>query len=448
MQQRTSSRQSYGNRSAQGAQSQGQSRGYQGQSSSQGSRNGFRSNSGSSRSFYFSGSNGGGSSFGSRRPSNNRSRRPLGDKIDIARFVQKASGRVEEKAVEITNSFSDFAICDTLKANLKNRNYATPTPIQDQAINHIIEGRDLIGLANTGTGKTAAFLLPMINKVYNDPSQKVLIIAPTRELALQIETEFRLFSWGMKVFSANCVGGMPIFKQIGNLKRKPSFVIGTPGRLKDLNERGILKFGEFQNIIIDEIDRMMDMGFINDIKEILSQLPKERQSLVFSATMPPKIKELLYKFLIDPITVEVSKVGETAKNVDQDIVRFRNKEHKIEQLQDLLREEEVKKVLIFIETKIEVERITDGLIDEGFKAESIHGDKKQRERQRALAKFKDNAINILVATDVAARGLDIKDISHVINYTIPQTYDDYVHRIGRTGRGMSKGKALTFVEAR
>ncbi|MCX6808305.1 MAG: DEAD/DEAH box helicase [Candidatus Berkelbacteria bacterium] len=220
---------------------------------------------------YYMPSKNSGRSFGPSR------RKQRGESIDISLFVRKSVG-IEAIPYEINNAFSDFAIAPILKQNLAKRNYKTPTPIQDQAINPIIEGRDLVGLANTGTGKTAAFLLPLINKVYNDPRQKILIIAPTRELALQIDDEFRLFSWGMRIFSAACVGGAPIFKQINNLKRNPNFVIGTPGRLKDLSERRLIKLETFNNVVVDEFDRMLDMGFIDDIREILSKLPTEKYS--------------------------------------------------------------------------------------------------------------------------------------------------------------------------
>jgi len=392
-------------------------------------------------------------SYGTRRPSfrsGGGSRSPrtrFGESIDISKFVCKPSNKVEAKPEIIVNSFADFNLSKELQKNLIHKKYTTPTPIQDQSIKHIIEGKDLIGLANTGTGKTGAFLLPLIDKVFKNRSQKVLILAPTRELALQIDDEFRQFSWSMKIFSTVCVGGAPIYKQINNLKREPNFIIGTPGRLKDLSEKNLIKFESFNNIVIDEIDRMLDMGFIDEIKNILAKLPKERQSLFFSATMPIKIRDLVHHFLIDPVTIEI-KSGETTANVDQDIVRVRSSEMKFNQLEELLRQSDLKKVLIFSETKREVEKLTSNLVGEGFKADSIHGDKKQHQRQKALSLFKNNAINILVATDVAARGLDIDDISHVINYTIPQTYNDYVHRIGRTGRGNKKGMALTFVETR
>ncbi len=384
---------------------------------------------------YYSSNN----SFGRR----GNSQRKAGENIDISRFIKKAVDMPAVKAVEVTNAFSDFGFVPQLEKNLGVKNYTTPTPIQDQAIGPIMEGRDLIGLASTGTGKTGAFLLPMINKAHEDPTQKVLIIAPTRELAMQIANEFHSFSFGMRIFSALCVGGMPIFKQITNLRRQPQFVIGTPGRLQDLHKRNLIDYSQFQNIVLDEVDRMLDMGFINEIRDILGQFPKVRQSLFFSATMPPKIRTLTEEFLQYPITVSIN-AGQTAHNVDQDIVRVSDGD-KFEKLNNILSGDNFKKVLIFSETKRDVEKLTNNLVNGGHKAESIHGDKRQGQRQRALMQFKNNEVTILVATDVAARGLDIKDISHVINYTIPQTYDDYIHRIGRTGRGNSKGIALTFV---
>jgi len=383
-------------------------------------------------------------SFGPRNSSNGRNQR--GDYIDPTRFVRKATDEIIEQVI-IKNTFSDFHFCPALNANLNKKNYKIPTPIQDQAIGHIIDGRDLVGLANTGTGKTAAFLLPLIDKVNKDKNQKVLIIAPTRELALQIESELHQFSWGMQIYFATCVGGMPIGKQISNIKRNPSFVIGTPGRLKDIAGRGLIRFNTFNNVVLDEVDRMLDMGFVDEIRQFLNQLPKVRQSLFFSATIPPKIRELVASFANDPVTVSVS-TGQTADSVEQDIVKVQHRDMKFGALTDLLNNPELSKVLIFSETKRDVEKLAVTLTNEGFKAESIHGDKRQGQRARALNSFKNNEVGILVATDVAARGLDIKDITHVINYTVPKTYQDYIHRIGRTGRGDKLGKALTFVESR
>lgn len=383
-------------------------------------------------------------SFGPRKSNYGNGKR--GDFIDPMKFVRKATkGSVTQVAIK--HNFNDFNFCTELKTNLNKRNYQTPMPIQDQAIEHILEGKDLVGLANTGTGKTAAFLLPLINKVYKDRTQKVLIIAPTRELALQIETELHQFSWGMQIFFATIVGGMPFGRQIGALKRNPSFIIGTPGRLKDMCGRKLIDLSTFNNIVLDEVDRMLDMGFVEEIRQFLSQLPKERQSLFFSATIPPKIRDLVAGFAKNPVTISVSN-GQTADSVEQDVVKFQHRGAKFDTLSKLLNDPDLDKVLIFSETKRDVEKLTVDLNRGGFRAESIHGDKRQGQRTRALASFKNNQVDILVATDVAARGLDIKDVTHVINYTVPKTYDDYIHRIGRTGRGDKLGKALTFVEAR
>lgn len=392
------------------------------------------------------GTNAGGTFYRSSRPFNrqrNNSRAQRGEKIDISRFIKTAADRPEANLAQPVNTFSNFGFVAQLEKNIAVKDFAIPTLIQDQAIGPIMEGRDLIGLASTGTGKTGAFLLPMINKAFEDKNQRVLIIAPTRELALQIANEFHSFSFGMRIFSALCVGGMPIYQQITNLKRHPQFVIGTPGRLQDLHKRNLLDYSRFQNIVLDEVDRMLDMGFINEIRDILQQFPKARQSLFFSATLPPKIRSLTEEFLQNPVTISIN-AGQTAHNVDQDIVRAGEGE-KLEKLKNILSQSDSKKVLIFMETKRGVEKLTTNLINGGYKAESIHGDKRQGQRQKALNQFKNNEVTILVATDVAARGLDIKDISHVINYTVPQTFDDYIHRIGRTGRGNSKGMALTFV---
>jgi len=367
------------------------------------------------------------------------------ERIDISKFIKKVNHNIHPESVKITNSFLDFSFNNAIKENLKKRNYLVPTPIQDQSINYILSGRDIIGLANTGTGKTAAFLLPFIEKVYKDRTQRVLIVAPTRELAMQIENEFREFSFNMKIYSTLCVGGSNMYQQIKHLRRNPHFVIGTPGRLKDMGKRRIIDFGTFANVVVDEFDRMLDMGFIEDITEMLNQLPPVRQSLFFSATMPPKISYIISRFANNPVTVQV-KTSEIAENVERDVIRVQNASTKFAQLCKLLCNTGVNKSLIFVETKREVEKITVDLAKNGFKVNSIHGDKRQYQRQDALYQFKTNMVNILVATDVAARGLDIKDITHVINYTVPQNYDAYIHRVGRTGREGKKGFAYTFVE--
>jgi ATP-dependent RNA helicase RhlE len=388
----------------------------------------------------FQSGRGGGRPFASRGGFN---RRQQGARIDVSRFINKAQPIEDEVAYDSKHAFNDFKIDDQLKASIAARNYISPSPIQDQSIPLALDGHDLLGIANTGTGKTAAFLIPLINKMLKDRNQRALIIAPTRELAIQIERECIQFTRNMRLYSVVVVGGAPIRFQIANVRRGFNFLIGTPGRLKDLIDRGVINPADMQNIVLDEADRMLDMGFIDDITEILAQMPEERQSLFFSATLPGPIERLVNRFLQNPQRVMV-KTRDTSKNVDQDIVRVSSGD-KIEKLSVMLKQPGFEKVLIFAETKHAVERLSQDLIHRGFRAGSIHGDKRHRERQNTLAAFKDNKISILVATDVAARGLDIPNVSHVINYEIPQSYETYIHRIGRTGRANNRGTALTFV---
>lgn len=369
--------------------------------------------------------------------------RNRGVSLNPLMFVRKAIDVVEIPYVPV-NSFSDFPLNETVKKNVLARGYHKPTAIQDQAILPILEGRDLVGIANTGTGKTAAFLLPLITKVSKDRNQKVLIVAPTRELAVQIQDEFKLFSLGIGVFSTLCIGGASLNNQARELSRRPNFVIGTPGRIKDLERRRILNLGHYGNVVLDEVDRMLDMGFIRDVRHIISFLPKNRQSLFFSATIPKEVEGVMQSFLVDPVTVSV-KTGATPQNVDQDIIRTRGR-NKLEILHELLIKEEFRKVLVFGRTKRGVNKLEASLISRGFKAVAIHGNKSQGRRLRALKMLKNNEVQILLATDVASRGIDIEDVTHVINYDVPGTYDDYVHRIGRTGRMGKKGVALTFVD--
>ena len=363
---------------------------------------------------------------------------------DVSKFINRVAPISEALPYSAVNSFTDFAVDERLKKNVLMAGYNQPTPIQDQAIPFIMNGRDIVGIANTGTGKTAAFIIPLLDKVVKDRNQNVLVVAPTRELAIQINQELVKFAYGLSIFSVCTVGGMPIFRQMNDLRRSYNFVIGTPGRLKDLIERGCLKPNKFQTVVLDEADRMLDMGFINDMRFLMSSMPKTRQTLFFSATLSPDIKRIIGEFLNDPISISI-KTGDTADNVDQDVVYVKNGP-KIDLLHNLLIKPEFNKVLIFGRTKHGVERLSKTLAAKGVRAESIHGNKNHSARQRALGLFKLSQIQVLVATDVAARGLDIPDVSHVINFDLPATHDDYVHRIGRTGRGDKRGKALTFVE--
>ena len=368
---------------------------------------------------------------------------PVGEYLNPAKFINKVVVTEEAQTFKPEHAFSDFPIDERLRQAIVAKGYTAPAPIQDHSIPHILKGSDLVGIANTGTGKTAAFLIPLINKVIQKPTENVLIIVPTRELALQIDQEFKCFSKGLKIFSVCCVGGMSIGRQISDLRYPCNFIIGTPGRLKDLINRGHIKPAKFGTIVLDEADRMLDMGFVDDMRLVMSQMATVRQTLFFSATLSSSIEKLIGEFLKEPVRISV-KTGETAKNVEQDVVRIAGKD-KLNVLHDLLNQKEFSKVLIFGRTKHGVEKLSKMLIEKGFKAESIHGNKNHSKRQQALRLFKEGNIQVLVATDVAARGLDIADVSHVINYELPATYDDYVHRIGRTGRGDKLGKALTFI---
>lgn len=371
-------------------------------------------------------------------------KRNLVSTIKESQLVQKATTVQEDIAYVPHHEFKDFALVNQLQQNIKNKGYVAPTPVQDEAIAQILNGRDIIGIANTGTGKTAAFLIPLVNKVFKDKSEKVLIVAPTRELAVQIFDEFKSFAQGMQIHAALCIGGTNMGRQRADLKYNPNFIIGTPGRLKDLVQQRGINLSQFHSVVLDEADLMVDIGFIHDIKFFISLLPHDRQSLFFSATISGKVKEIMEQFVHNPITVSV-KVQDTSENVDQDVIQVDSANKKIEQLHDLLVKDEFSKVLIFGRTKWAVQKLTNELIRRGFKAGAIHGNKKQNQRQRTLDQFKRNEIKILLATDVASRGLDIDNVSHVINYDMPASYEDYIHRIGRTGRANNKGKALTFV---
>jgi ATP-dependent RNA helicase RhlE len=390
------------------------------------------------------------SSFGRRAPSrfggNSQRRRqgPKGDNIHFSKFINKVTVIEEAEHFTPEHKFADFKIEESLKNAILGKGYDLPTPIQDRAIPQVLQGHDVVGIANTGTGKTAAFLIPLINKVLLNRREQVMIIVPTRELAIQIEDELIGFTKGLKIFSVCCVGGAPMGKQISQLRYEYNFIIGTPGRLKDLITRKMIHLKEFNTIVLDEADRMLDMGFIADMRFVMAGMAKDRHTLFFSATLSSEIEKLIKEFLKEPVRISV-KTGDTSKNVEQDVVRVGSEGNKIDVLHKLLDQKDLNKVLIFGRTKHGVEKLSRVLSAAGFKAESIHGDKNHSQRQRSLKAFKENQARILVATDVAARGLDIPDVSHVINFDIPATYEDYVHRIGRTGRGGKKGKALTFI---
>ncbi|MEI6053970.1 MAG: DEAD/DEAH box helicase [Candidatus Saccharibacteria bacterium] len=400
----------------------------------------------------------GGSRPNNNRPSNNGGGRPSFNRgrggnrgsskkyIHPSKFINKAVAKVDEVPYVSEHTFSDFAFSEQLNQNIIKKGYEKTTSIQDQAIQPILEGKDVIGLANTGTGKTAAFLLPIIEHQLGENFRpSVLIIAPTRELAQQIDDEFRSFAMGLNLYSAVVVGGVPADRQIRDLKRRPHFIIGTPGRLKDMITRRHIDLRSINTLVLDEADRMLDMGFLPDIRSIVSQTPENRQTLFFSATITPEIAALTNAFLKTPITVSV-RTSETAEHVEQDVIEARDKTHKVELLTEMLRKSEYEKVLVFGETKFGVQRLSDHLDNSGISSIAIHGNKNQSQRARALKQFKDGRVRVMVATDVAARGLDIPNVSHVINFDTPQNYEDYIHRIGRTGRAGASGHAHTFID--
>ncbi len=382
-------------------------------------------------------------SFGGGRPS--RGGRGGGfkkDRIDENMFINKATVQQEEKYIA-KHAFTDFDIHETLSMNLIKKGIVHPSPIQDQSIPVALKGGDIVGIASTGTGKTAAFLIPIINKMVTDRNHKAMVLAPTRELAIQVQEEFKQFTHGMRLFSVAAVGGLPIGKQMRELEHGVHLIVGTPGRVKDLIARNKIPTEKITTIVLDEADRMLDMGFIDDMKMILKLLPESRQGMFFSATFAPEIKRLCSDFLKDPITVSV-KTRDTASSVDQDVIRA-PRGGKLDALHEILIKPETKKVLIFRETKRATDELARELRDRGFKVSALHGDMRSRERNRAVENLSKGMIQIVVATDVAARGIDIPDVTHVINYDTPSTYDTYIHRIGRTGRGNKTGTALTFI---
>ncbi|MDP4000404.1 MAG: DEAD/DEAH box helicase [bacterium] len=390
---------------------------------------------------------GGGHGRGGARGASNRGRGPAKSNIDPSRFVNQAAAPTDILPYMPKRQFKNFAFDPRMHAAINAKGYLTPTAIQDEAIPHILGGKDVVGIANTGTGKTASFILPLINRMLHQKDGIVLVVAPTRELANQIDEEFKSFANGLNLYSAICVGGLKEGPQLRALKRNPQMVIGTPGRLKDFVTNKHLNLSACRTFVLDEADRMLDMGFIDDMKFLMQHLPEERQSLCFSATITPEIKKIIERIMEEPTYVSV-RTHETQTHIEQSVIRVDSPAEKLEHLQRLLEDPEYSKVLIFGETKHGVQRLSDKLSKRKIPAIAIHGNKNQNQRRRALAEFKDGAARVLVATDVAARGLDIRNVSHVINYDPPKIYDDYIHRIGRTGRAGKGGNAVTFVSKR
>ncbi|MCA1752509.1 MAG: DEAD/DEAH box helicase [Cryomorphaceae bacterium] len=365
--------------------------------------------------------------------------------IDI-KLLTKDAVPLQAETYVPTQSFADMPFSERLQETLRKKGYTHPTAIQSQTIEALLDGRDMMGIAQTGTGKTAAFLLPLIERMLNGEKLQTLVVVPTRELALQVNEEFKSLTKGLGLFSSCYIGGTNINRDLQNLRRQSHLVVGTPGRLLDLANRNALRLANFPVLILDEFDRMLDMGFAPDVNRITRLMESRTQTLLFSATVDKTQKKLIDGLLNNPVEVRVSEGEATGDHIQQDIVRVGASENKFDVLLAMLAKADFDKVLLFAETKRTVDRMTKMLKKSGLQAEQIHGNKSQNARQTALTKFKDGKIQVLVATDVAARGIDVSDVTHVINYQIPQTYDSYVHRIGRTGRAGKTGKAFTFVD--
>jgi len=350
-----------------------------------------------------------------------------------------------------TPKFSDFPLLESILLAVKKSGYETPTPIQAQAIPHLLLGKDLLGSAQTGTGKTAAFALPILNNLakskFNVHPKNVncLILTPTRELALQIFENFKTYSVGLNLKIVVAYGGVGINPQIKAVHDGVDVLIATPGRLLDLIQQNKLSLKQVKIFVLDEADRMLDMGFIHDIRKVLMMIPKQRQTLFFSATMPTEIEKLSSTMLTNPVRIEVNPVSSTAEKVEQ-YVMYVEQSRKRDLLRHLLLDPKFSRVIVFTRTKHGANRVSEVLTKNKISSEAIHGNKSQNARQRALDLFKNNKIQVLIATDIAARGIDIDGVTHVINFEVPNVAESYVHRIGRTARAGSSGIAISFCD--
>lgn len=385
----------------------------------------------------------GGNRDAGRRPQSRGGRKP--STLNPSLLIKKA---VSQEVVDYKSDrlIADLPVNEKLRACLQAKGFERPTEIQDKTLETLLEGRDLLGIAQTGTGKTGAFLIPIIDQLLRSPQKNyALIMVPTRELATQVEDEFKSMTKDLGLYSSCHIGGTNINRDLDNLRKKSHVVIGTPGRLLDLANRRALDLKSFHTLVLDEFDRMLDMGFVHDVKKLISSMHNREHTLLFSATLDKTQESLIGGILTNAATVKVSQGESTGDHIEQDIVRIGTGENKFDVLCGIIANEEYQKVLVFEETKHQVKKLCIQLNKAGFDSDDIHGNKSQNARQTALNAFKQGRIKVLVATDVAARGIDVSDVTHVINYQVPQTFDSYIHRIGRTGRAGKAGKALTFV---
>lgn len=344
--------------------------------------------------------------------------------------------------------FTDFKLSKNILSAIEHKGYIYPTPIQEQSIPPILAGRDLIGIAQTGTGKTAAFAIPMIQNIIDRPYKpgiKALILTPTRELAIQIEENLKAYGKNTKIRHLVIFGGVSQHHQVRKLKAGVDILVATPGRLLDLVKQRHIDLSMIQIFTLDEADRMLDMGFIHDIKKVLKVIPKKRQTLFFSATMPTEIQKLTQTILKNPVKVEIAAVSSTAETVEQKLYLV-DKGNKRQLLVHILKDPEIPSALVFTRTKHGADKLVKFMEQQGIRSKAIHGNKSQNARQNALREFKAKQIKVLVATDIASRGIDVKELSHVINFEIPNEPETYVHRIGRTGRAQNTGLAMSFCD--
>jgi len=366
--------------------------------------------------------------------------------LDPNMMVNKTIKLIGGKAEVQTRTFEELVLDPQLQLRIKHKGFEKTTEIQDKTFEIVSEGKNVIGIANTGTGKTGAFLIPIINNLLqNKNKNKTIVLVPTRELAQQVEQEFKSLSKGLKIFSSCFIGGTSINKDIDKLKRLNHVIIGTPGRINDMINRRALRLNDFTKVVLDEFDTMLDMGFINEVKKIIEQLHNRNQTILFSATENPKQQNIIDNLIQGYEKVRVSEGKANTDNIYQEVIKTKDDIEKNQMLVDLLRKEEFKKVLIFSETKRQVSKLCRILKKFDINVDEIHGDKSQQYRSKAIQKFKSGNINVMVATDVASRGIDIDNISHVINYRVPSSKESYIHRIGRTGRAGKEGYAITFL---
>tara|TARA_B100001059_G_scaffold104641_2_gene104467 strand:- start:15959 stop:17302 length:1344 start_codon:yes stop_codon:yes gene_type:complete len=366
--------------------------------------------------------------------------------LDPSMMVNTTIKTKEHKKEVQTRLFGEMDINPQLQSRIKKKGFEKATEIQDKTYEIVSQGKSVIGIANTGTGKTGAFLIPIIDRLLSNKNKhKTIVLVPTRELAQQVEQEFKSLSKGLKVFSSCFIGGTSINKDIDKLRRLNHVIIGTPGRINDMINRRALKLHDFSKVVLDEFDTMLDMGFLQEVQKIIDQMHKRNQTILFSATENPKQQNIIDNLVKQYEKIRVSLGKANTDNIYQEVIKPKDDTEKNQMLVDLLRKKEFKKVLIFSETKRQVSKLCRILKKFELRVDEIHGDKSQQYRSKAIQKFKSGSIQVMVATDVASRGIDIDNITHVINYRVPSSKESYIHRIGRTGRAGKEGYAITFI---